>query len=123
MPVKKIHTGLFGRTGEIAVRAERSDALSSYLKNRNVNHPKFSISILAPSRKFSGPCSINTTQQKVAIAKKASQSTQRKYRTPRSYPATLNVQRSTFGVHRLAAKGAVRTSVTLMGQDIGNTHR
>jgi CRISPR/Cas system-associated endoribonuclease Cas2 len=33
----------------------------------------------------------------------------------------LNVQRSAFRVQRSAFRGAVRTSVTLMGQDIGNT--
>jgi hypothetical protein len=50
----------------------------SYWKNLNVNHPRFSISIFVPSMKFSGPCSIRTTQQNVATAKKISQSTQRK---------------------------------------------
>jgi hypothetical protein len=34
-------------------------------------------------------------------------------------PFALGVQRSPFAVHRLAV--AVRTSVTLMGQDIGST--
>ena len=53
-----------------------SGALRNHLKNRNENQPRFSTSILVPSRKFSGPCSIITTQQKVAIANKASQSTQ-----------------------------------------------
>jgi hypothetical protein len=64
-----------------------------YLKNRDVNHPRFSISILAPSMKFSGPCSIRTTQQKVAIAKNVSQSTKRKYRTRRYYPSAVSIAR------------------------------
>ena len=33
----------------------------------------------------------------------------------------FGVRRSAFGVRRSAFSGAVRTSVTLMGQDIGNT--
>jgi hypothetical protein len=33
----------------------------------------------------------------------------------------FNVQRSTFNVQRSPFGGAVRTSVTLMGQDIGST--
>jgi hypothetical protein len=64
----------------LAVQRKRqpAEARSGYLKNRNVNHPRFSISILVPSMKFWGPCSITTTQQKVAIAKKLNQSTKRK---------------------------------------------
>jgi hypothetical protein len=64
----------------------------SYLKNRVVNHPRFSISILAPSMKFSGPCSMRTTQQNVVIAKNISQSTKRKYRTRRYYPSAVSLQ-------------------------------
>jgi hypothetical protein len=60
-----------------------TDLVHYYLKKRDVNQPRFSNSILAPSMKFSGPCSMSTTQQNVAIAKKVSQSTQRKYRTCR----------------------------------------
>jgi hypothetical protein len=67
--------------------------MADYWKNRDVNHPRFSISILAPSMKFSGPCSIRTTQQKVAIAKNASQSTKRKYRTRRYYLSAVWIAR------------------------------
>jgi hypothetical protein len=42
---------------------------------------RFSNSIAAPSAKFSGPCSINTTQQKVATTKNNSQTAQRNKRT------------------------------------------
>jgi hypothetical protein len=87
---------LFGHRREIALCDETLEARSGYLKKRKVNHPKFSISILAPSRKFSGPCSINTTQQNVAIAKHANQNTQRKYHTCRSYASTFNVQPLAF---------------------------
>jgi hypothetical protein len=68
--------------------------LAAYLKKRDVNHPRFSISILAPSMKFSGPCSMRTTQQKVATAKNVIQSTKRKYRTRRYYPSAVSIARS-----------------------------
>ena len=52
------------------------------------------------------------------------------FRRPPNYLLTRGRRRSPFAVHRSpfivwrsAAQGAVRTSVTLLGQDIGNTHR
>ncbi len=48
-----------------------------FRENQEGTAPKFSISIFVPSMKFSGPCSIMTTQQKVAIVKKTSQSKKR----------------------------------------------
>ena len=63
-----------------------------------MNHPRFSISILMPSIKFSGPCSIKTTQQKVAITKKVSQRKMRKQSTfyfksvPVSVPVSVRAE-------------------------------
>jgi hypothetical protein len=85
--------GIIGLASRFGPRRRHVSSGAPYLKNREVNHPRFSISILAPSMKFSGPCSIRTTQQKVAIAKNVSQSTKRKYRTRRYYPSAVSIAR------------------------------
>jgi hypothetical protein len=68
--------------------------LFSHLNNRDESNPRFSSSILLPATKFSGPCSITTTQQNVAIVKKISQRIARTYRTWQVYaPAETTARR------------------------------